>query len=192
MRILYNIAMLDVFSDALMLPDTVYILAPGANADVDLIPFDACILAVNAAVNIRYADFWIVADRHGPRTDWWPEPPPFGTICIFGFEHAWQDYNFDQNPALGGTAGPAPMQGILRCNGTVVAQAIQLCHWKGVTNCILNGCDMYGDHYYDGSQPYSGRKVWRYIDHINPLVDWIHRNSEMRVTSQTKTELTLG
>jgi len=157
------------------------------------------VIAVNAAVNMippvvkAYPNAWLVADRHAPETDWWPSgklnflPPHVFSADIPDSEHT-----FQQSPALGGTAGAGCIHGTLRCNGTVVAQAIQLAYWAGAERCILNGCDMYGDHYYNGTKVYDGRKVWRYVDHINPLINWIHRNGKMRVTSQTKTELAIG
>lgn len=171
------------------LPADTYILAPGANANPDLIPHDATVLAVNAGVNMR-GDYWLVADRHTPQTYWWPDIKP--CACIFSFEHDWADYTFQQSPALGGSYGPGCIDGTLRCNGTVVAQAIQLAYWCGAKRCILNGADMYGDHYYDGRKVYNGRKVWRYINHLNPLIAWIHSNSNMQVLTQTKTELTIA
>ena len=173
------------------LPDTVYILAPGANADPRKLPLQSCCIGVNAGAIVTdwSCDYWLVADRHCPQMYWWPDDKP--CTCIFGFAHDWADYTFLQSPALGGSQGPGCIEGVLRCNGTVVGQAIQLCYWAGVKRCILNGVDMYGDHYYDGSKIYNGRKVWRYIDHLNPLIDWIHRNSKMRVTTQTKTELSI-
>lgn len=210
----YNYTMLDIFRDggliqALHDVEDVYILAPGPSADYSLLPRnmtaanvyipEVYVIAVNAAVNmiplgsvVAFPNAWMVADRHAPETSWYPHNNiGFLPLRVFSADMPNAEHTFQQNPALGGTAGSGCIHGTLRCNGTVVAQAIQLAYWAGAERCILNGADMYGDHYYDGSKVYDGRKTWRYVDHINPLIEWIHNHSKMRVTSQTKTELAI-
>lgn len=77
----------------------------------------------------------------------------------------------------------------LRPGGTILGEALQLCHHRGVEIAIIAGCDMRGNRYHDGTRGQHAKKAqWLYVGVLNELIQYLKRKG-LRVYTLTETAL---
>lgn len=152
----------DIFASDFSLPETVYVLAPGAYGVDYYSQIDGYTIAVNKAICIDAVcrDLWLswalAYRRWGYQ--WFRDAMSLGVVRCFGRTAKGDglgdvedcDFTFAFHPGY----ADAPIglkRGVLCHGGSVSTAAIQLCYWKGVKHCVLVGCDFYDCRYFDGT-----------------------------------------
>ena len=165
--------------------DVIRIIAPGPSLAHTIAEIEAgdYVIAVNYAITAPcHADAWMVADARAHEADWWHTAHRASlrkhTTRIFSDTlisncDSLPSYSFHQGSAMG-YADTFPREFELRCNGTVVAQALQWIYWQCVgvyfPKVIIHGMDMAGNGYYDGTQAYTDRDgEWPYVEIMDNL-----------------------
>jgi len=173
--------------------DPVYICGAGPNARPDLIPDDACSIALNRMIAYRRPwTIWLPTDVNCYRYAYW-DGADLSTTLMFAPTRVMDnrtDYELE-DWAWGGTGAGV---------------ALFLAYGAGCRRAILNGVDMYG-HHYDGTSSGQDDQTWRQLDKLQSIVDalrdggkiqlasayqrtrWVEVEGGMTISSQTETRL---
>jgi len=186
-----------------ILPHTVFVVGSGPNGlkHYKDIPESAYVIAVNSAINYlpRKPDMWLCADGMTPSRDWFAKALE---LSAEGVERVWScavsartmskpTYRFQLVPNF--EDGFRPVPGYFRPDETIAGIGIDLAHRLGAREIVLDGVDMSGAFYADGS-PSPGNvddkhgKIWNCCEALDDEIRWMHEHG-IRVYTMSKTEL---
>lgn len=198
---------------SLKLHETMYIIgsAPSAIEAAKLVPDDAYVIALNAGATVDglTPSYHMASDWNTCNCPYWAK----GALaakqkeCSFAGIYSsdlleylqcqppstWPNepmYVYDRGePMHRGEVAPKP--NCLRPNGTILGEALQLCHHRGVKQAIVGGVDMRGNDYHDKT---TGRhlvgKTWHYVALLNEMNAGLRKRG-MEIYTLTETALDL-
>jgi hypothetical protein len=216
MRKLARLRAVNIYDALWVMPRRVYINAPGpwGVEHYKDIPEDAYVVAVNKGVEIpwtcsleaRFSNaVWVVSDWHATKKHYFkPSDARFDGIRVFSVRAASKTPSFTQ-PAPGKhfffdmaaverDIPFRPAKRKFRPGGTVAGCALWLCYLCGAKEIILNGVDMSGNRYYDGSENPTERwlhkhgDIWTSRNAMDGKIEWMQQRG-VRVFTLSKTQL---
>jgi len=187
----------DLFESGFALPAEAWIVCPGerGRAYHGHVPRSAATIAVNYAISANVEPkVHFVADSDAPWAWWWSDPPA-GVTRVYSrqlIERGQRaDYSFAQDPGLT-CEDYQPRPGVLRCNGSGLGGALQLCWHRGPANMTVYvvGADLDGTGYFDGSHVREYRSDHFHVFHrrLELLVSWL-RGHGMTIVFVSSTAL---
>ena len=194
----------DIFKSTYRFPPRVDILAPGPAGRPYWPRLGPFVVAVNKAALIPVdPDAWMVSDWWAIKTDWFNDiATTFDGVRFFssGLKECYGDADYTFNlldgrecvQPLGAGIYTAPIDGLLRPDGSVSASAVEMAARCGAREIVLCGVDMYGDIYYDDTPckavDCDHKGEWAYTSYFNSLIEWV-RGEGIEIWSMSKTAL---
>ena len=182
-------------------PNHCYIIgtSPTVKRDLTVIHKDAAIIYLNKAIELKDKNrggIWLCADETIPdEHDWfnkWNRRKIMG-IKIFSIDIHLKghncDYTFRQNKSISGNG--VPEKGVLKFDGTVAAQALQLAYWCGSKVITLAGISMFGNGYFDKTTniKHKPKETWGQRYNMQCMIDYLINRCDISISSLTKTAL---